>query len=129
MSRFRTNGKARMERRRGRFLGDEKTHAEARTSSAGAAFARPPLLPYRGTPLKGSNMKTEKRGVFAINGRNRQIEICSARIADVRERDRFIALLTRANELTVQAKNLRLMAWERYRTLTGIAKGERSLYA
>jgi hypothetical protein len=55
-----------------------------------------------------------------------QIYKSSLRIPDPRERERFTAMLVRAAELAQQSKELRIAAWARYRTLTGLAKGERS---
>jgi hypothetical protein len=56
----------------------------------------------------------------------KQLYGTAARIPDTRERERFIAMLVRAAELAQQSKALRIAAWERYRTLTGLAKGQRS---
>jgi hypothetical protein len=55
----------------------------------------------------------------------RRIELCAGRIANLAERDRFSRMLTRADELAAQSKELRILAWARYRTLTGLAKGEK----
>jgi hypothetical protein len=54
-----------------------------------------------------------------------QIQCSAARISDTHERDRFVAMMVRAAELAQQSKSLRLEAWSRYRTLTGLAKGQR----
>jgi hypothetical protein len=56
-----------------------------------------------------------------------QIQASALRIPDVRERDRFTAMMLRAAELAQQSKHLRVSAWARYRTLTGLEKGTRSV--
>ena len=53
-----------------------------------------------------------------------QISSCAPRIANLAERDRFVRMLTRADELAAQSKALRLQAWIRYRELTGYARGD-----
>jgi hypothetical protein len=55
-----------------------------------------------------------------------QIASCAPRIADAKERDRFIRMLTRADELAAQSTALRLAAWQRYRELTGYEKGAKA---
>jgi hypothetical protein len=61
-----------------------------------------------------------------VNRPAQQIHNCALRISDARERERFIAMLTRAAELAQQSKALRIAAWARYRQLTGLQKGQRS---
>jgi hypothetical protein len=61
-----------------------------------------------------------------VNRPANQIRNCASRIADERERERFVAMLTRAAELAQQSKALRIAAWARYRQLTGLEKGARS---
>ena len=55
-----------------------------------------------------------------------QISHCKSRITDPREAERFAAMLIRAAELAQQSKALRIAAWARYRTLTGLKIGERA---
>jgi hypothetical protein len=55
-----------------------------------------------------------------------QIRSSALRIPDPREAERFTAMLVRAAELAQQSKALRIAAWARYRTLTGLEKGARS---
>jgi hypothetical protein len=50
------------------------------------------------------------------------IQTCAVRIENTAERERFVRMMTRAAELSLQAKELRLEAWGRYRQLTGYAR-------
>lgn len=55
-----------------------------------------------------------------------QIERCAPRIRDSATRDRFVRMMKRADELALQASQLRLEAWADYRRATGEKKrGER----
>jgi hypothetical protein len=57
---------------------------------------------------------------------SKQLYRSAARIPGDAERECFIAMMLRAAELAQESKRLRIAAWEKYRQLTGLKKGQRS---
>jgi len=48
------------------------------------------------------------------------------RIPDPREAEQFLSMMMRAAQLAQESKELRIVAWKKYRQLTGLEKGARS---